>query len=163
MCTESLKKTRVKSLHLKNIAQGFYIYIFYIFICFQGNLMVRSMTSFKVFYDTVFRVLFVQNTFLFFYLTRLPAFQMFCKCIVSICSLDGIILIDSKKEGKFFKTGNCFLSYLIKKKQLGYFFKVSKTLKISFVIRYYFFSLSVECFNNFYLVTVIQYSYKCFT
>ena len=163
MYTESLKKTRVKSLHLKNIAQGFYIHIFYIFICFQGNLMVRSMTSFKVFYDTVFRVLFVQNTFLFFYLTRLPAFQMFCKCIVSICSLDGIILIDSKKEGKFFKTGNCFLSYLIKKKQLGYFFKVSKTLKISFVIRYYFFSRSVECFNKFFLVPVIQYSYKCFT
>ena len=70
--------------------------------------MVRSMTSFKVFYDTVFRVLFVQNTFLFFYLTRLPAFQMFCKCIVSICSLDGIILIDSKKEGKSLKLETVF-------------------------------------------------------
>ena len=50
MFTEILQKTLVKSLHLKNVAQGF----FYISAaCFQGSLIVKSMTYFKIFNESL--------------------------------------------------------------------------------------------------------------
>ena len=62
--------------------------------------MVRSMTSFKVFDESLKFLGFSSFKKHFFFLfDKTPCISDVCKFIISICSLDGIILIDSKKEG----------------------------------------------------------------